>query len=65
MKGELIHAYLDYNVVDIEQLTGIVSLTNETSGKSIYVADCTHRINKSTLYSGNSDVNRISEKKNS
>jgi hypothetical protein len=63
MKVDVIHANLDHNVDDTEkQLMGIGSLIKEMSGKDIYVVHSTHCINVSILYSGNNDVNCISEK---
>jgi hypothetical protein len=62
MKGDVIHAYLDYIIAAIEkQLKGVGSLNKDMSGESTSVIDPKHCINKSNLWSGSNDVNHISQ----
>jgi hypothetical protein len=67
IKIDMIHGYLGYNTIAIhQQLMGIIaSLIKELSGKSTSVIYCTHCINKAVLFSGNNDIDHISEVFNS
>jgi hypothetical protein len=61
MKGDVIHAYLSYNIIAIQkQFMVISSLLKEMSGKSTSVIDSTHCISKAVLCSG-SNVEHIRE----
>jgi hypothetical protein len=62
MKRVVIHVYLRYNIVNIEeQLMGIALLIEDMSGKSTSVINCTHCIPKAILCSGSIDIDHIRE----
>jgi hypothetical protein len=62
MKGVVIHIYLGYNIVNIqEQIMGIALLIEDMSGKRMSVINCTHCIPKAILCSGNTDIYHIRE----
>jgi hypothetical protein len=61
-KDGVIYGFLVYNIIGIQkQLTGIASLSKGMSGKNSPIIDSTNCINKAVLYSGNNNVDYISE----
>jgi hypothetical protein len=58
----VIRVYLGYNILPTEkQFIRIASLIKEISGKNASAIDITHYNNKAILYSGNNDIDHISE----
>jgi hypothetical protein len=61
MKSYVIHAYLGYNIVAVQQITDTISIIRQMSRWSTSVIDSTHCVNKAILCSAIHGVNHISD----